>query len=77
MPKPRPRPRYRCRCCGVVLPAWSLVLGKPNGATLLHHMSQSHPVELRPYLAQMAGAAITAGIVRADEVVEAPDEEAR
>jgi hypothetical protein len=73
MPKPRTRPRYRCRVCGIVLPAWYPVPGTPNGAMLLHHMSQSHPVELRPYLAAMAaGADITATIVRAyDEVVAA------
>ena len=53
MPKPRTPKRYRCRFCGVTLPAWYAVPGEPNGAMLLHHMSQSHPAELRPYLAQM------------------------
>jgi hypothetical protein len=38
---------------GVTLPAWYAVPGEPNGAMLLHHISQSHPAELRPYLAQM------------------------
>jgi hypothetical protein len=59
---------YRCRGCGIVLPAWSPVPGAPNGAMLLHHMSQSHPVALRPSLAQMAaGDDLTAGIVQAYE----------
>jgi hypothetical protein len=71
MPKPRPPQRYRCRCCGIVLPAWYAVPGAPNGAMLLQHVSQSHPVELRPYLAQMAGGNhITAVIVQAYEVVD-------
>jgi hypothetical protein len=63
--------RYRCRYCDVTLPAWYAVPGEPNGAMLLQHMSQSHPVELRPYLAQMAsGDDITAVIVQAYDVVE-------
>ena len=70
MPKRRPPRRYRCRYCGVVLPAWYAVPGVPNGAMLLQHMSQSHPAELKPYLAQMErGEDITAVIVRAYEAV--------
>jgi hypothetical protein len=73
MPTPRTPQRYRCRYCGVVLPAWDPVPGEPNGAMLLTHMSQAHPAELGPYLAQMAaGEDITAVIVQAYEVVEAP-----
>lgn len=69
----RPRRRYRCCICGAVLPAWYPVPGAPNGAMLLHHMAQSHPAELKPYLDRMAdGEAITAVIVSAYEVVEAP-----
>jgi hypothetical protein len=65
-----PRRRYRCRFCGVFA-AWLAVPGAPDGATLLHHMSPSHPAELRPYLAQMVeGGDITAVIVQAYKVVE-------
>jgi hypothetical protein len=64
---------FRWRFCGVAFSAWYAVPGEPNGAMLLHHMSQSHPAELRPYLAQMAGGDdITAVIVQAFEVVEEP-----
>jgi hypothetical protein len=71
--------RYRCRCCDVILPAWYAVPGVPNGAMLLQHMSQSHPAELTPYLAQMEAADdITAIIVQAyDVVVDEPGKEAR
>jgi hypothetical protein len=66
-----PPRRYRCRVCEVILPAWYAVPGAPNGAMLLQHMSQSHPAELRPYLAQMEHSDdITAIIVQAYDVVD-------
>jgi hypothetical protein len=72
------RRRDRCRGGGVTLPAWYAVPGAPNGARLLQHMSQSHPAELRPYLAQMAGSDdITPVIAQAFEGVDEPGEEAR
>lgn len=49
---PTPRPRYRCRFCGVTFSAWLAVPGEPNGALLLHHITQSHPAELTPFLDQ-------------------------
>jgi hypothetical protein len=35
------------------LPAWLLVAKTPNGAMLLHHLSQRHPDQLGHYLGQM------------------------
>jgi hypothetical protein len=65
------RRHYRCRFCDIVLPAWYDVPGEPNGAMLLHHMSQSHPAELKPFLAQMQTTDdITPAIVPAFEVIE-------
>jgi hypothetical protein len=52
MPKPRTRPRFRCRFCGATFSAWLAVPGEPDGA-LLHHITQSHPGELTPFLDQM------------------------
>jgi hypothetical protein len=46
------RRRYRCRYCGVVFAALP-VTQAPNGATLLHHLSQSHPDQVGPYLERM------------------------
>jgi hypothetical protein len=45
--------RYRCPFCGHVLPAWLPVTQRPNGAMLLHHLSQSHPDQVGPYLRRM------------------------
>jgi hypothetical protein len=71
MPTPRPHPRYRCRFCGVVFSAWLAGLDKPNGALLLHHISQSHPAELKPFLDQMhTDDDITPAILQAYEVME-------
>jgi hypothetical protein len=65
-----PRRRYRCRFCGVFA-AWLAVPGAPDGATLLHHISQSHPAELKPLLEQMhTDDDITPAIVQAYEVVD-------
>jgi hypothetical protein len=71
MPKPRTRPRFRCRFCGVVFSAWLAVPGEPDGALLLHHITQSHPTELTPFLDQMhTDDDITPAILQAYEVVD-------
>jgi hypothetical protein len=73
MPMPRPRSRFRCRFCGVTFLAWFSVPGEPDGALLLHHITQSHPNELGFYLDQMhSDDDITPAILQAYEVVEAP-----
>jgi hypothetical protein len=65
--------RYRCRYCGVVLPAWYPVLQAPNGAMLLHHLSQDHPDQVGPYLDQMrTDDDHDRVVVQAFEVVEEP-----
>jgi hypothetical protein len=46
--------RYRGRACGRVLPAWLVAAQRPNGAMLLHHLADRHPLEARPYLKRMA-----------------------
>jgi hypothetical protein len=48
-----PQNRYRCRRCGRVLHAWLPVLGEPDGARLLQHLSQAHPGEVGAYVARM------------------------
>jgi hypothetical protein len=72
MPRPRTQQGCRCRFCGITPSACpGLPLSEPNGAMLLHHMSQSHPAKLRPYLAQMEHSDdSTAIIVQAYEVVD-------
>jgi hypothetical protein len=50
----RAHKRYRCRSCGAVLPAWLPVQQRPNGTLLLHHLSQNHRDQVRPYLDRMA-----------------------
>jgi hypothetical protein len=45
--------RYRCRFCGLILPAWLTAAKQPNGAMLLHHLSQRHPDHVGQYLDQM------------------------
>jgi hypothetical protein len=45
-------PHYRCRFCGVVFGAWLPVEKRPERSLLLHHLSQSHPDQVGPYLAQ-------------------------
>ena len=73
MPQPRPRPRYRCRFCGFVFSAWFAVPGEPDGALLLHHITQSHPGELTPFLDQVhTDDDSTPAILQAYGVVEAP-----
>ena len=47
------RRRYRCRFCGHVLPAWLPMAKRPDGAMLLHHLSQQHPDQVGPYLERM------------------------
>jgi hypothetical protein len=65
--------RFRCRFCGAVFSAWFSVPGEPDGALLLHHVTQSHPREVGRSLDQMAtDDDITPAIVQAYEVVEAP-----
>jgi hypothetical protein len=39
-----PYPQYRCRVCGRVLDAWLPVSKRPDGAMLLYHLGQQHPV---------------------------------
>jgi hypothetical protein len=34
---------FRCHFCGQLLPAWLPVPKRPNGAMLLHHLSQQNP----------------------------------
>ena len=53
MPPPRSLQRFRCRFCGVTFSAWLAVPGEPAGALLLHHIRQSHPAELKPFLDPM------------------------
>jgi hypothetical protein len=53
-PERLPRRRYRCTLCGVILNAGLPWTKRPNGALLLGHLSQDHPVELWPFLARMA-----------------------
>jgi hypothetical protein len=53
MTPPRPQKRFRCRFCGVTFSAWLAVPGEPDGALLLHHITQSHPAELTPFLDRM------------------------
>jgi hypothetical protein len=60
--------RFRCRFCGVIFRAWLAVPGEPDGALLLHHITQSHPTELKPFLDQMHTTEdITAAIVQVFE----------
>jgi hypothetical protein len=71
MPLPRSPQRFRCRFCDVVFSAWYAVPGEPDGARLLHHMSQSHPAELGPFLEQMHTTDdITPAIVQAYAMVD-------
>jgi hypothetical protein len=70
MPKPRTRLGFRCRFCDVVFSAWLAVPGEPDSATLLYHVAQSHPAELKPYLDQMhTDDDIAPAILQAYEVV--------
>jgi len=48
-----PTKRYRCKYCGAELPAWLPVFHEPNGALLLHHLSQDHPDQVGAYLDRM------------------------
>jgi hypothetical protein len=62
--------RYRCRFCGRELPAWLPAAQAIDGAMLLGHLAQSHPLEMKPYLACMAvGADIAATAAEAFEVI--------
>jgi hypothetical protein len=71
---PRTPPRYRCRFCGVTFSACpGLKLSGADGATLLHHVAQSHPAEPKPFLDQMhTDDDITPVILQAYDVVEGP-----
>jgi hypothetical protein len=56
--------------CGRILLAWLPAAQEPSGAILLGHLSQQHPAELTPFLAQThATDDITPAIVQACEVV--------
>lgn len=65
-----PRKRYRCRYCGLELLAWLLVAKRPEGAMLLHHLSDRHPDQVGPYLARMRTEDIATVAAEAYEVVE-------
>src|SRR5262249_23058562 len=70
--------RFRCRFCSVTLPAWYAVPGEVNVAMLLHHMTQSHPAELKVFLEHMHTTdEITPGIMQAFEAVDVPGKETR
>jgi hypothetical protein len=62
--------RYRCRYCGRELPAWLPVMQAPDGAMRLHHLSDMHPSEVRPYLLRMRTEDIGTVVAEAYEVVE-------
>ena len=65
-----PRKRYRCIYCGLLLPAWLPVAKRPEGAMLLHHLSDRHPDQVGPYLARMRTEDIATVAAEAYEVVE-------
>jgi hypothetical protein len=46
-------PHYRCRYCGYDFPAALPVTHEPDGAMLLHHLSQDHPDQVGRYLDRM------------------------
>jgi hypothetical protein len=66
--------RFKCRFCGAVLPAWYRVPPHPNGAMLLHHLSQDHPDQVGVYLDQMRGSEdiseVAAQAVEEDETAD-------
>ena len=62
--------RYCCRFCDRVLPTWLLVAKRPNGAMLLHHLSQEHPDQVGPYLKRMRTECIARVVAEAYEVVD-------
>jgi hypothetical protein len=65
--------RFRYRFCGVRFRAWLAVPGEPDGALLLHHVAQSHPAELHPFLEKMQTTDdITPAIVQAFAEEQAP-----
>jgi hypothetical protein len=54
------------------------VPGEPDGALLLHHIRQSHPAELKPFLDQVhTDDDITPAILQAYELVEESHASAR
>jgi hypothetical protein len=53
MTQSRAHKHYRCRYCGTILPAWLPVAKRPDGAILLHHLSQQHPEQVGLYLKRM------------------------
>jgi hypothetical protein len=59
-----------CRCCDRVLPAWLLVAKRPEGAMLLHHLSQQHPEGVGPYLERIWTECIATVAAEAYEVVD-------
>jgi hypothetical protein len=69
-PKHRSHRRYRCRYCGHDFPAWLPVAKRPDGALLLHHLSQHHPQEVGPYLQRMETECINTVVVEAYEEVQ-------
>lgn len=68
MTPPRPQKRYRCCVCGLELPAWLPSPKRPDGAMLLGHLSQQHPTEVGPFLAQMRTEDITSVAAQAFKV---------
>lgn len=71
MSSPRPSKYVRCRYCQHLLPGWFPILDCPDGALLLHHLSQLHRDELRPLLRRMATEDIGTVAMEAFERVEA------
>jgi len=65
-----PQKRYRCRSCGLVMNAWLPAAQRPNGAMLLHHLADLHPLEARPYLKRMEREDIAIMAAEALEVAE-------
>jgi hypothetical protein len=62
--------QYRCELCGRILLVWLPVAKRPDGAMLLHHLSQHHHDQVEPYLDRMRTECITTVAAEAFEVVE-------
>jgi hypothetical protein len=62
--------RFKCRLCGAVLQGWLPVAKRPDGAMLLHHLSQHHPDQVGPYLERMRTEDIATAAAETYDVVE-------
>jgi hypothetical protein len=60
-------PRFKCQFCGAILPAWLPVPQEPNGAMLLHHLTQQYPAEAGAYLRRMHRTEDIARVAALDE----------